>query len=137
MEHYQTSNKPTSTISPDMVAAVTEAMHETGINPIGFLELFSVCNPAQALSHFRYILFQALYEKYKGEAEIGSFKNELVEYISMLYELFYETEEEYHKTEERKQNQQILWRAKTVLKNDFSFDETALQKFLSCLGEEV
>ncbi len=97
MERDQTSNKPTSTITPAMVEDVTEAMHETGINPLGFLELFSVSNPVETLSHFRYILFQALYEKYKGEAEIGSYKSELVEYIYMLYELFYETEEEFLK----------------------------------------
>ena len=107
MEQNPASSKTTSPISPALIEAVTKAMQETGINPTEFLALFSVCNPAQALSHFRYILFRALCENYKAVTAIGSFNNDLVEHTSMLYEMFYETEEEFIKTEEQRQKQQI------------------------------
>lgn len=99
MEINPSSTKTSSSISPALIKAVTDAMNETGINPTEFLALFSGCNPAQVLSHFRYILFRAVCESYKAETEIGSFNNELIEHTFMLYEMFYETEEEFIKTE--------------------------------------
>jgi hypothetical protein len=111
MEQNPAFTKTNAPISPAQIVAITEAMQETGINPTEFLALFSVCNPLQALSHFRHILFRALYEIQKADAATGSYSNELAEHTCMLYDMFYETEATFIQTEDCRRRQEHLQKA--------------------------
>lgn len=135
-EEQESSKTAPTPISPSTIEAVVKAMQETGINPIHFIELFSMSQPLTVFSRYRYLVFQGLYEKYRSEAEIGSIHPELAEYASVLYDVFYETEKEYLQYETHKQNKQMLGEVMQVLKDEFGFDAAGLETFNRKFEEE-
>ena len=86
-----------SPIPQETINAILKAIHDTGINPLPFLEMFSGADPLQIFSQCRYLLFQSVYEKYEGEAALGAFRPEMATCSALLYEMFYDIEQDFRK----------------------------------------
>lgn len=89
------TNPRVNPIPEETINAILKAIHDTGINPLPFLEMFSAADPLQIFSDCRYLLFQSVYEKYQAEAALGAFRPEMATCSALLYEMFYDIEQDF------------------------------------------